>query len=189
MYLSIVSALLSDLDDCTRVDLEEILVAEGLKVSYADSTPRLLAVVMENRPDLVFLPDTILPVGTLEVLPLLRMLTRALIVVIGPGDATAVANSLLQGADIYVKTPLRRRDFLARLNALLRRYLSESPDDFIQGQSDSSGLDVNSSEVRTTPWEGLTGRIWGSIQTRYRFVRPFLNMRAYFSSGSNLGPS
>ncbi len=184
LYLSKISALFSDLDDCTRVDLEEILVAEGLNVSDVHTTSHLLASVMENRPDLVFLPDTILPVGTLEVLPLLRRLTRALIVVIGPGDDTTVANSLLQGADIYVKTPLRRRDFLARLNALLRRYRSGNPDDLIQGQRESFILNGKPSNVHGGPWEAFTGRIWGSIHLMNRILQPIVSMKAYCRSRS-----
>ena len=184
MYLSKISALLSDLDDCTRVELEEILVAEGLNVSDVDTTSHLLASVMEDRPDLVFLPDTILPVGTLEVLPLLRRLTRAIIVVIGPGDETTVANSLLQGADIYVKTPLRRRDFVARLNALLRRYQSGNPNDSNQDQRESFILNGKPSNVHGGSLEAFTGRIWGSIQLMNRILEPIVRMKAYCWSRS-----
>ncbi len=175
---------MSDLDDSTRVELEEILVAEGLKVSDVYTTSHLLASVMEDRPDLVFLPDTILPVGTLEVLPLLRRLTRAIIVVIGPGDETTVANSLLQGADIYVKLPLRRRDFVARLNALLRRYRSGNPDDFDQGQRESFILNGKPSNVHGGSLEAFTGRIWGSIPLMNRILEPIVRMKAYCWSRS-----
>ena len=184
MHLSTISALLSDLDDRTRVELEGILVAEGLNVSDIDTTSHLLASVMENRPDLVFLPDTILPVGTLEVLPLLRRLTRAIIVVIGPGNETTVANSLLQGADIYVKTPLCRRDFVARLNALLRRYLSGYPNDFNKGQRESFIRNGKPSYFLGGPWEGLTGRIWGCIQSMNRILQPMVRMKAHCWSRS-----
>ena len=176
--------MLSELDDCTRVELGEILVAEGLNVSDVDTTSHLLASVMEDRPDLVFLPDTVLPVGTLEVLPLLRRLTRALIVVIGPGDETTVANSLLQGADIYVKTPLRRREFVARLNALLRRYRSGNPNDFNQGQRESFILNGKPSNVHGGPLEAYTGRIWGSIQLMNRILEPIVRMKAFCWSRS-----
>ncbi len=179
-----ISALLSELDDCTRVELEEILVAEGLRVSDVNTTSHLLASVMEDRPDLVFLPDTILPVGTLEVLPLLRRLTRALIVVIGPGDETTVANSLLQGADIYVKTPLRRRDFVARLNALLRRYRPGNSDDADQGPSESFILNGKPSNVHGGSLEAFTGRIWGSIHLMNRILQPIVRMKACCMSGS-----
>ena len=173
------SVLLSDLDECTRVELEEILVAEGLSVSGVDNTALLLASVMESRPDLVFMSDTILPVGNLEVLPLLRRLTRALIVVVGPGDDTTLANSLLQGADIYVRTPLRRRDFVARLNALLRRYRSGHTDDPNQGQRDSFILNGTPSNGHVGSWEGLAGRIWGSIRSVSRLLQPVVRMNAY----------
>lgn len=184
LYLSTITVLLSDLDDSTRVELEEILVAEGLNVSDVDTTAHLLASVMEDRPDLVFLPDTILPVGTLEVLPLLRRLTRAIIVVTGPGDETTVANSLLQGADIYVKMPLHRRDFVARLNALLRRYRSGNPNEFDQGQRESFILNGKLNNAQGGSLEAFTGRFWGSIQSMNRILQPIVRMKAYCWSRS-----
>ena len=160
------SALLSDLDDCTRVDLQKILIAKGLAVSEVKTTSRMLTSVIEDRPDIVFLNDTVLPVGTLEVLPLLRLLTRALIVVIGPGEETNVANSLLQGADSYIKTPLRKREFVARLDALLRRYRYGHPDCFVQGQRDSFTLNDKLFDVQEGPGKDLTGRNGNSRLTK-----------------------
>lgn len=166
MNVPTTSALLSDLDDCTRVDLQKILIAQGLAVSEVKTTSRMLTSVIEDRPDIVFLNDTVLPVGTLEVLPLLRLLTSALIVVIGPGEETNVANSLLQGADSYIKTPLRTREFVARLNALLRRYRYGYAGHYFQGQRNTFMPNDELFDVQEGPGKDLTGRNGNSRLTK-----------------------
>ena len=57
-----------------------------------------------------------------ELLPALKQVVDAPIIVIGAGDREAKVRALLQGADYYLTQPVGDRELLARVHALLRRY-------------------------------------------------------------------
>lgn len=99
---------------------EQYLVAEEL-----DSGGGVLYVMREN-PGIIVMSEDMPSLEGVEFLPLLRRLTRAPIIVVGAGGEAAVVRALLQGADMYLRTPPNYRELLSRVRALMRRYDSGS---------------------------------------------------------------
>ncbi len=80
-----------------------------------------VAQVMQQEPTLILLEEETPTLDGVELLPLLRRISRAGIVVFGAGDEAAVIKALLEGADIYVCRPVNPLEFQGRVRALLRR--------------------------------------------------------------------
>ena len=106
--------------------------------------------VMTGSPCLIVVAQELAPLEDVKLLPLLRCLTYAPIIVIGAGDEVAVVRALYEGADAYVSLPLKPRILVARARALLRRYLDTRPWNFAP-DADGEGqvvVRLSAAEVR-----------------------------------------
>jgi two-component system KDP operon response regulator KdpE len=75
-------------------------------------------------PDLIIVMDEeARPAGGLKLVSRLRRLTDAPIVVMGSGRKDALIEFLYQGADLYLERTVSIREFLARIHAVVRRYI------------------------------------------------------------------
>lgn len=69
-------------------------------------------------------PELVLTLGDMPVLPL-RLATEAMIVSIAPMDENLIVRLLIEGADTHVLTTASDREFVARINAAMRRLNGE----------------------------------------------------------------
>ena len=112
--------------------MRELFIQEGIETKDVTEGDEGIARIMEQDPGIVLLAEDMPPLGGVELLPLIRRLTGAPIIVMGNGGETAVINALLQGADMYLlKSPLNYREMSSRVRALLRRY--DSPQNNYSG--------------------------------------------------------
>ena len=86
----------------------------------AFNSGHVLQLVMRQRLDVLVLPDGGEPIDGEDLLPVIRRLTAAAIVVLGDGDETRMANALFLGADAYLRYPVDAIQLRSRLRALLR---------------------------------------------------------------------
>ena len=105
-----------------REMLEIALAQEGFDVQSAPDGIAALAVVREWSPDVIVL-DVMLPkVDGIELLPMLRRLTEAPIVMLSAkGGVADRIEGLTRGADDYVSKPFEVEELVARLQTALRR--------------------------------------------------------------------
>lgn len=110
-------------------DQEEILgmvsrtlELEGYEVATATDGGMGLALMEENRPDLVIL-DILMPgLDGFEVLDLIRQRSDVPVIMLSAlGEVPTMCDALQLGADDYVKKPFGTREFMARIQAKLRR--------------------------------------------------------------------
>lgn len=100
--------------------MEEILTAEGYRVSRAYSGTEAVLVLSQSRPDLVLL-DLMLPgLSGEEVLP--HMKGIPVIVVSAKADIDHKVDVLLGGAVDYVTKPFDTKELLARIAVHLRTF-------------------------------------------------------------------
>ena len=97
-----------------------LLAEAGHRVIEAYDSGHVLQVVMRQHPDALILPDDAEPIDGEELLPVMRKLTTAPIIVVGEGQETRMTNALLQGADAYLRLPIDGGRLRSRLIALLR---------------------------------------------------------------------
>jgi len=100
----------------------------GFEVREETRSGQGVAGVMERDPGIVLMAAEMPPLDGVELLPLLCRLTKAPIIVMGEGGDSSVVDALLQGADVYMTRPLKHRELLARVRALMRRSESETRD-------------------------------------------------------------
>ncbi|HVA38333.1 MAG TPA: response regulator transcription factor [Candidatus Dormibacteraeota bacterium] len=105
-----------------REMLEIGLGREGYQVRCAADGQAALALVREWEPDVVVL-DVMMPkIDGFALLPMLRRLTEAPILMLtARGDLTDRVAGLTRGADDYLPKPFAFEELLARLSAALRR--------------------------------------------------------------------
>jgi DNA-binding response OmpR family regulator len=98
------------------------LEREGFDVKAAADGVEALAVVRESEPDVIIL-DVMLPkIDGVALLPMLRRLTEAPIVMLSAkGETTDKVEGLTHGADDYVSKPFEMSELVARLQSALRR--------------------------------------------------------------------
>lgn len=140
MHYSTPYVLLLETEHGLCLSMAELLHQEGLDLKEETDSGQGVARVMEQQPGAILMAEEMAPLDGVELLPLLRRLTKAPIIVLGNGGETAVVSALLQGADMYMKRPLNNRELLSRVRALFRR--SSAP----KG-SQSSALSHTSQEV------------------------------------------
>ena len=98
----------------------DLLAHDGFEViSEADSGDGVSRLI-QRSPGLVIMSESMPPLDTVELLPLIRRLTGAPIIVIGEGGETAVVRCLLQGADVYLSKPVNCRELHIRARSLYR---------------------------------------------------------------------
>jgi DNA-binding response OmpR family regulator len=101
--------------------LTNILVEEGHRVIEAFDSGHVLQHVMRQSVDAIILPEDAEPVDGEELLPVIRRLTAASIVVVGEGGEPKMAEALFRGADAFLRYPDEPARLRSRLRAILRR--------------------------------------------------------------------
>jgi DNA-binding response OmpR family regulator len=108
--------------------LELALGESGFDVRTAPDGPAGLALVKEWRPDAIVL-DVMLPqINGLDLLPLMRRVTEAPILMLSAKtDTDDRVTGLRRGADDYIAKPFEVSELVARLHSALRRPRLEHP--------------------------------------------------------------
>ncbi|HEX3467493.1 MAG TPA: response regulator transcription factor [Candidatus Elarobacter sp.] len=108
--------------------LELGLAEDGFEVRSAADGRAGLQLVRDIRPDAIVL-DVMLPfVDGLELLPMLRRVTEAPIIMLSAkADTDDRISGLRRGADDYVSKPFEMSELVARLHSALRRPRLEQP--------------------------------------------------------------
>ena len=101
--------------------LAAILRGAGYVTLEPAETGEAVRTLMENKHELVIMAQETPPLEGVDLLPVVRSLTPAPIVVVGPDEEPALVQALFQGADAYVRRPVNPDELLARIRALLRR--------------------------------------------------------------------
>ena len=111
-----------DADEAERRRIAVALGAAGFETLEASASVEGLLQVLDSGPDLILLAEEMPPLQAADLLVILRRASDAPIIVIGEeGDPEEVA-ALESGADSYVRRRASKRLFMARVNAVLRRY-------------------------------------------------------------------
>lgn len=121
--------LIVDAVEELRRSLSLLLQREGHTVREESDSGSAIARVMEKPPLVIVVDENMDPLEGVELLPLIRRLSRAPIIVIGSGGEEAVVKALLEGADMYVTRPINFTEMLSRINALSRRQGGENAAD------------------------------------------------------------
>jgi two-component system response regulator MprA len=114
--------LVVDDERSIREMLEIGLQSRGFEVRSVVDGPAAIPVIKEWKPELIVL-DVMLPkIDGLEMLPALRRLTEAPIVMLSAkGEVGDRVRGLDRGADDYVAKPFEMSELVARLRSALRR--------------------------------------------------------------------
>lgn len=108
-------------DNHVSMLLTELLDDAGYRVKSEVDSDLAVVEVMRQNPAVILMSENMPTLGTVEILPLLRRLTRAPIVILGNGGDMPVLSALLDGADMYMSKPLNYPELLSRVRALIRR--------------------------------------------------------------------
>ena len=99
-----------------------VLVAQaGYGVVEAHSISAVLEEILRKLPDVVILPDGAETPEGVDLLAVVRYMTEAVIIVVGKGGESRMAQVLLQGANSYLPHPVEPPQIRSRLRSLLRR--------------------------------------------------------------------
>jgi len=118
-------------------DIQELvrynLAKEGYPVATVDSGEEGLKQARAKRPDLIIL-DLMLPgMDGLEVCKLLKNEPKTqhipIVMLTAKGEESDVVSGLELGADDYITKPFSPKVLIARIRAVLRRRVNESPED------------------------------------------------------------
>ncbi len=75
----------------------------------------------EEGPDLLIIGEDSIDARGVEILPALRQITTASIIVTGNGEEEGVISALIHGADVYLSRTASEEMLLAHVGALMRR--------------------------------------------------------------------
>ena len=115
------TALIIDTDE-SRQELLVALKKAGFRVLEATNSGDGAKCALDNSPRIVIVAEEMTPLEGVDLLPVIRRLTDLPIIAIGSGGEMAMVQALLQGADVYLTRPVNVQEFMARIQALLRRY-------------------------------------------------------------------
>lgn len=140
--------------------LRASLEVEGYEVLHAETGAAALALAREGAPDLLVL-DLMLPeMSGYDVLRRLRreQFDQPVLIMTAKGDEAEKVQGFRLGADDYVVKPVGVLEFLARVEALLRRVRPREPDSVhrIEGLEIDGGrriATVDGEEVELSPLE------------------------------------
>lgn len=147
------TVLVIDADDAQRALLVELLQRESFETLEAAESSQAVRMVLERQPSLVAMAESMPPLEGVELLPLLRRLTRVPIVVIGMGGEIAVVRALAHGADAYVSLLEDRLTLGARFRALLRRHQARGTTDEDTQPDAEQALAIGAWVQRLSPTE------------------------------------
>ena len=112
------------IDDEPRIRelLELTLAHHGYAVRSAQDGPSGLDMVKEWEPDLIVL-DVMMPmISGIELLPMLRRVTDAPVIMLSArGEVESKVEGLSHGADDYLSKPFEMQELIAHIDAKLRR--------------------------------------------------------------------
>jgi DNA-binding response OmpR family regulator len=100
--------------------LTNLLVEEGHRLVEAIDSGHVLQFVMRQSVDAIVLPEDVAPVDGEELLPVIRQLTTAPIIVVGEGQELKMAEAIFSGADAFLSYPDEPTRLRSRLRAILR---------------------------------------------------------------------
>lgn len=112
--------LLLEANQVLRFSIADLFLSEGLDVVEKQDSGDCVTSIMQDDPGVILLSEDMPSLESVELLPLLRRLTKAPIIVMGAGGETAVVNSLLQGADVYLTRPINFRELRSRVRSFFR---------------------------------------------------------------------
>ena len=118
--MSVPITLIIDTDE-NRQSVVPALRDAGYRVIEAVESGEEVRYILDDSTHIIIVGEEMPPIDGVELLPLLRRLTRSQIIVLGSGGETALVRALLQGADFYLSRPVTVRELIARIRALLRR--------------------------------------------------------------------
>ena len=124
--------LMLDTEVESRGDLATAIVEAGFEVRRESSSGGGIAQVLEVDPDVILMSEEMPPLDGVVMLSLLRRMTMAPIIVVGSKGESVAVEALLQGADMYVAEPVRQRELVARVRALVRRHRAGEKNDFLR---------------------------------------------------------
>lgn len=153
--------LVVDDDPDVRGLLREMLERAGCLVREARDGREALKILYDARPDIILLDVTMPDLDGWQTLERVRDLTDVPVVMLTAANAELEKVRGLQGgADDYVTKPFGRQELLARINALLRRAVTQRPperetyeDDLLAVDVANAAVRVRSKEVQLTPLE------------------------------------
>ena len=148
--------LMLDTEVESRGDLATAIVEAGFEVRRESSSGGGISQVLEVDPDVILMSEEMPPLDGVLMLSLLRRMTMAPIIVVGSKGESAAVDALLQGADMYVAEPVRQRELVARVRALVRRHRAGEKDDFWRGGRRKAGGGALRDLARL--WSLFTGR-------------------------------
>ncbi|WP_326552848.1 response regulator transcription factor [Micromonospora sp. NBC_01813] len=125
--------LLIEDDLAIRTPLMRALRERGHAVAAAHTAMAGLQHALDDRPDLVVLDLGLPDLDGLEMLRMLRAVSRVpVIIATARDDETEIVRGLDAGADDYVVKPFTAAQLDARIRAVLRRGAGESTDDAVR---------------------------------------------------------
>ena len=130
--------LILEIDDDTRRSVVELFQSESFDVAEEVDSSGGITRVMQGSPDIIIMAEDMPSLDGVELLPLMRRLTRAPIIVLGFGGETAVVKALMDGADMYLKKPLNYRELVSRVRAMSRR---------MDQEFESSSLEISLEDI------------------------------------------
>jgi DNA-binding response OmpR family regulator len=153
--------LVVDDDTEIRALVRTLLERAGATVREAGDGREALRVFFDARPDLVILDVEMPEMDGWETLERLRDLSEVPVLMLtARGAEMEKVRGLRSGADDYVTKPFGRQEFLARVNALLRRSSGAKPveretyeDGLIAIDVADARVTVNGTQVQLTPLE------------------------------------
>ena len=104
----------------------DLLRPDGFDVVSETDSGGGVSRILQRPPGLIIMSESIPPLDTVELLPLTRRLTSVPIIVVGEGGETAVVRCLLQGADVYLSSPVNYRELHIRARSLYRDSTEEA---------------------------------------------------------------
>lgn len=140
------TVLVIDPDEVGRLRLARPLRDAKFEVIEATGAIEGLFETLERNPDLILLAEEVPPLEAGDLLPLLRRLTAAPIMVFGSGGDPEEIAALDLGADFYERRPPSAQALIARARALLRRYRASLT-------VDPHILDIKDYQSRLSPTE------------------------------------
>jgi two-component system OmpR family response regulator len=117
------TVLIIDIDESLQSAVLALQDA-GFQVIKALDSGEGVKRTLDYSPSLIIINEDMPPINGVELVPVLRSLTESPIIAMGSGGEMALVQALLQGADLYLTSPVSIREFMARVHSLLRRYVA-----------------------------------------------------------------
>lgn len=108
-------------DPQLRRTLIDSLSQDDFEVLHEANGGYRVADILDMNPQVIVISEDSPVLGELEHLALVRRVTSAPVIIVGKEEDIRVISALVNGADMYVRTPVNRRELASRVRALGRR--------------------------------------------------------------------